>query len=67
MNRGIIVLTSFPFTDLSSSKRRPAIIISKGKNTEDIIVAYISSKIPSQLLDTDFVIKESSDSFKKPG
>ncbi len=28
MKRGTIVLTKFPFTDLSSSKRRPAVIIS---------------------------------------
>ena len=29
MKRGAIVLVPFPFTDLSTSKRRPAVIISK--------------------------------------
>ena len=29
MKRGTIVLTQFPFTDLSTTKRRPAVIVSK--------------------------------------
>ncbi|NBC32990.1 MAG: type II toxin-antitoxin system PemK/MazF family toxin [Alphaproteobacteria bacterium] len=41
---GAIVLTYFPFTDLSGSKRRPALVVSKTKNKQtDIIVAYITS------------------------
>ena len=44
-NFGTIVLIPFPFTDLSSSKLRPALIVSKKNNSEDIIVAFISSNI----------------------
>jgi len=46
MKQGIIVLTPFPFTDLSTSKRRPAIILSADNEKKtDVVVAYISSKI----------------------
>ena len=41
-----IVLVPFPFTDLSSSKLRPAMIISDNNNeNEDVILAFISTKI----------------------
>jgi mRNA interferase MazF len=68
MKRGTIVLTSFPFSDLSTSKRRPAIVISKHNlEKKEIIVAYISSKIPDILSDTDFILKMNNKSFKKTG
>ena len=41
---GAIVLTDFPFTDLSAVKRRPALVISTDNALRtDIIVAYITS------------------------
>ncbi|MDE0249307.1 MAG: type II toxin-antitoxin system PemK/MazF family toxin [Gammaproteobacteria bacterium] len=46
--RGDIVLVSFPFTDLTSSKRRPALILSSDSfNTagEDLVLAAITSHI----------------------
>jgi mRNA interferase MazF len=45
MKRGDIVLVPFPFTNLTDSKRRPALIISGDglNNTEDIILAQITS------------------------
>ena len=47
---GTVVLIPFPFTDLSSTKLRPAVIISKNNEiNEDIIVAFISSKISNSL------------------
>lgn len=47
--RGTVVLIPFPFTDLSSQKVRPALIISKSNPSDDITVIFISSiikKIP---------------------
>ncbi len=41
---GAIVLTNFPFTDLTASKRRPALVISADNDRRaDVIVAYITS------------------------
>lgn len=62
-----IVLVPFPFTDLSSAKIRPAVIISKYSLGEDVIAAFISSKPLKRLLKTDIVIKTSSRSFDLTG
>ena len=43
MPKGTIILTPFPFTDLSGHKVRPAVILSSLKRGEDCIVAFISS------------------------
>lgn len=50
-----IVLVSFPFTDLSSVKRRPALIVSPDiyNAGKDSVIAYITSRLnsPSRLGD----------------
>jgi mRNA interferase MazF len=46
--RGDIVLVPFPFTDLSSSKRRPALVISPdsfNEQMQDVVVAAITSQL----------------------
>lgn len=42
-----IVLVPFPFTDLSSAKRRPALIVSPDSYNagKDIVIAYITSQM----------------------
>ena len=41
---GAIVLTDFPFTDLTTIKRRPALVISTNNDRRtDVVVAYITS------------------------
>ena len=45
--RGDIVLVSFPFTDLSSSKRRPALVVSPDSfndTMQDLVLAAITSQ-----------------------
>ena len=46
--RGDIVLVTFPFTDLSSSKRRPALVVSPDSFNElmqDLVLAGITSQL----------------------
>lgn len=63
-----IVLTRFPFTDLSSSKRRPVVILSKRKTTSpDVIVAFISSVIPAYPEETDFILDTAHPDFQMTG
>ena len=41
---GSIVLTRFPFTDLSGDKRRPALVVSCDNNRRaDLVVCFITS------------------------
>ena len=42
--KGDIVLIPFPFTDLSGSKVRPAVVLVSHKKSPDIIVIFITSK-----------------------
>jgi mRNA interferase MazF len=48
---GAIILTDFPFTDLTAAKRRPALVVSTDNDRRvDVVVAYITS-IPRDDLD----------------
>lgn len=63
--RGEIVLIRFPFTDLSGSKRRPAVILAEYQS--DIIVAFISSVIPKIPEPSDILLTPSHSYFTKTG
>jgi len=68
MDKKTIVLTKFPFTDLSSSKRRPAVIISKVTDSEpDVIVSFISSVIPENPNETDYILDPTHKYFNQTG
>jgi mRNA interferase MazF len=57
--RGDVVLVPFPFTDLSSAKKRPALVISAdafNSVRDDVLVAAITSQIPGALSPDEFVI-----------
>jgi mRNA interferase MazF len=42
--KGTVILTPFPFTDLSGTKVRPAIIVSKGLVGDDVVVIFLTSQ-----------------------
>lgn len=68
MKRGTIVLTIFPFTDLSATKRRPAVIVSKVDPVDpDVIVAFISSVLPTKASPSDFILSDSDPAFGQTG
>ncbi len=57
MMKGKIVLVRFPFDDLSAIKLRPALCLTNpvGANNH-IVLAFITSKTPSDLMETDIVL-----------
>src|SRR5436190_8308664 len=69
--RGDIVLVPFPFTDLSSSKRRPSLVVSPdwfNSSNQDLVLVGITSQIGDEprsvLLDeTDFVWGKTAEAF----
>ena len=49
--RGDIVLVSFPFTDLTSSKRRPALVVSPDRFNDalqDLVLVALTSRLTGQ-------------------
>lgn len=68
MKKGTVVLTPFPFTDLTTTKRRPAVIVSKViPQKNDVVVAFISSVIPSRLSETDLLVDQNEPDFRNSG
>ena len=55
-----IVLVPFPFTDLTTTKKRPALIISPNEYNEklDVIIAFITSKLDLEYRIGDYIIQE---------
>jgi mRNA interferase MazF len=52
-----IILVHYPFLDLSSSKVRPAVVMSSPHVSQDIIITPLTSKTAS-LLESEFVLSE---------
>ena len=48
LKRGTVVLAVYPFTDLSSAKRRPALVVSATERLDrDCILAFITPRVES--------------------
>jgi len=60
MNIGDIVLIPFPFSELSQVKVRPAVVITETKDKyKDLVVSAISSVVPTNISDREFIIAKS--------
>jgi mRNA interferase MazF len=63
--KGKIVLIHFPFTDLTSSKLRPALVLMEGE--KDCVVAFISSRIHAEPSSMEILIPEDHKEFVSTG
>jgi mRNA interferase MazF len=68
MTKGKVVLVPFPFDDLSTTKVRPAVCLTDPVGPyRHIILAFITSQIPPDLLETDVVLDSSQVDFSATG
>jgi len=68
MLKGKVVLVPFPFDDLSTNKMRPAVCLARPIGLHHhIVLAFISSQIPKDPLDTDIILESSQDGFATTG
>jgi len=69
MKKGDIILVPFYFTDFTNYKLRPSLIVSNEQsNSEDYIVAFISTIISKGAIhETHFIINSTDTFFNKTG
>jgi len=66
--RGRIVIVPFPFDDLAGAKPRPALCLTDPiGNFDHVVVAFISSVVPSPMLATDLLLDPSDPDFAQTG
>ena len=66
--RGTVVLTPFPFSDLSGSKVRPAVVVSRRNLPgRDVILAFVTGQPSARTLPADVVIEETHPDFGTTG
>jgi mRNA interferase MazF len=61
-NPGDVVLIPFPFTDLSTVKQRPAVILSStvfNQRRQDVILVAITSHVPEVLMSDEYLLDDS--------
>jgi mRNA interferase MazF len=65
MQPGEIFLARFPFGDVPGMKLRPVLLLTGNIGSiPEVLVAYISSVIPGQLLPSDFLINPAMHEFQ---
>jgi mRNA interferase MazF len=68
MTKGKVVLVPFPFDDLSAAKVRPAVCLTDPVGPHrHVILAFITSRIPADLMETDIVLDTSHSDFATTG
>ncbi len=68
MTKGKVILVPFPFDDLSTSKVRPAVCLTNPISSHGhIILAFISSQVPTDLLESDLLINSKEADFSATG
>jgi mRNA interferase MazF len=68
MTKGKVVLVPFPFDDLSAAKVRPAVCLTNPLSAHrHVILAFITSRIPSSLANSDIVLNSNDTDFSTTG
>lgn len=68
MTKGKIFLVPFPYDDLSVNKLRPAACLTNPLGVRrHVILAYITSLLPTNILETDIVLDASHPDFPASG
>ena len=63
-----VVLVPFPFDDLSSSKVRPAVALTKAVGEHrQVVLAFITSVVPSNVEPTDVLLDPGTADFVRSG
>jgi mRNA interferase MazF len=67
LQKGDIVLALFPFTDLSQTKLRPAVVLWADATNQDITICFVSSQGINQVSLDEFVLQPSDPEFMVTG
>jgi mRNA interferase MazF len=67
VKKGDIILAQFPYTDLSQTKLRPAIILQASFTRNEITICFISSQKVTQISDDEFALLDSDPEFVATG
>ena len=67
LNKGDIVLVQFPFSDLSQTKLRPALVLAVNASLNEITLCFISSQQVKSLSPGEFAIAKSDQEFAGTG
>ena len=68
MTRGKVVLVPFPFDDLSTVKLRPAVCLTDPIGPHrHVVLAFITRRMPTDLLESDVVLDSSRTDFAITG
>lgn len=67
LQKGDVVLALFPFTDLSQTKLRPAIVLWIDHSHQDVTICFISSQNTNNLSDDEFVLNPIDPDFLTTG
>ena len=63
--KGDIVFVRFPYTDMTIAKPRPALVLHEEK--DEVVLAYISSRVPVVPSDTDVLVLRRDSFFEATG
>lgn len=68
MTRGKVVLVPFPFDDLSTTKVRPAACLTDPIGEyRYVVLAFITSRIPADIMGTDLILDKNEADFAVSG